>query len=48
MSAEVMLTLATALNNAITNKQPFRLPAMKFYELAELNRCCVKLRQRAH
>jgi|AACY02.3.fsa_nt_gi hypothetical protein len=48
MSAEVMLTLATALNNAITNKLPFRLPAMKFYELEELNRCSAKMRQTAN
>lgn len=38
MSALVMLTLAAALNNAIANKQAFRIPAMKFYELVELNR----------
>ncbi|WP_158306869.1 hypothetical protein [Shewanella baltica] len=43
MSAERMLALAIAINNALSNKIPLTLPAMKMRELCEIQRICVEL-----
>ncbi|MGI2098564.1 hypothetical protein [Shewanella glacialipiscicola] len=44
MSADRMLALATAINNALSLKIPATFPAMTMRDLGELQKICVNLR----